>query len=270
MYLVDVKIAGEHPLLGPPPKEVPLRNAPLVRVISQARFPFIAAVSQQDFVAPFQTAIGAEYPILRREQTQGIAFGPTGITQPPAQTVWRFHSKDGQWRVSLSSDFLALETTAYQSRKDFLRRLEDVFQAADAHIKPSQIDRFGLRYIDRITGDALTSISDLVRAEMRGITGSAVSAQIQHALTEAAFKLNGNQIAARWGHLPPNATVDPTAVEPVNEASWILDLDMFSTVPFPFELQSVLGKAGEFAGRIYALFRWSVTKEFLIRYGGDV
>lgn len=270
MYPAHVKALGEHPLSGPPPKEVPLRNAPLVRVVSQVRFPLIAAVGQQDFVAAFQTAVGTDYPVLRREQIQGIALGPTGITQPPAQTVWRFHSKDGKWRVSLASDFLAMETVAYQSRKDFLRRLEVVLRALDVHIKPSQVDRLGLRYIDRITGDALGSIQSLVRPDIRGITGSILSEQIQHALTEAVFNVNGNQIAARWGHLPPNATVDPAAVEPVNEASWILDLDMFSVAPFPFEVEGVLSKAGEFAERIYALFRWSVSEEFLIRYGGDV
>lgn len=264
-----MKTTNEHPLLGPPPREVPLRHAPLVRVVSQARFPLIAAIGHQDFIAPFQAAVGTDYPVLRREQTQELIFGPALITQPP-QTVWRFHSKDGQWRVSLSSDFIALETTAYQSRRDFLRRLGNVLQAADSHIKPSQVDRFGLRYIDRITGDALASIGSLVRSEIRGITGSILSGQIQHALTEAVFRLDGSQIAARWGHLPPNATVDPAAVEPVNEASWILDLDMFSTAPFTFEVDSVLNRAREFAERIYAMFRWSVSKDFLVRYGGDV
>jgi len=62
-------------------------------------------------------------------------------------------------------------------------------------------------------------------------------------------------------------TVDPGAIEPVDVPSWILDLDMFSTVPFPFEVESILEKAGDFAQRIYALFRWAVTKEFLVRYG---
>jgi uncharacterized protein (TIGR04255 family) len=270
VYLPNVKTGAENPLTGPSPKEVPLHNAPLVRVIGQARFPLIAALGQQDSIAPFQAAIGTEYPVLRREQTQGLVIGPVGIAQSPQQIAWRFHSRDEHWRVSVAADFIALETTEYVSRKDFLRRLEAVLQAADLHIKPSQIDRLGLRYIDRITGDALTDIGSLVRPEIRGITGSEVSGHIQHALSEAIFNLAENQIAARWGHLPPNATVDPAAVEPVAVASWILDLDMFSTVPFPFEVENTLEKAGDFAERIYALFRWAVTEEFLIRYGGEV
>jgi len=201
-----VKAGFENPLAGTPPKEMPLRDAPLVRVIGQARFPLIAAIGQQDSIAPFQAAIGTHYPVLRREQTQGLVIGPAGITQSPQQTAWRFHSMDAQWRVSVAADFIALETTAYVSRKDFLHRFEAVLRAADLHIKPSQIDRLGLRYIDRITGDALTSIENLVRPEIRGITGSEVSEHIQHALTEAVFHVKREPDCREVG--PPASECD--------------------------------------------------------------
>ena len=46
----------ENPLTGSPPPEVPLANAPLIRVIAQVRFPLIASVENRSFVAPFQEA----------------------------------------------------------------------------------------------------------------------------------------------------------------------------------------------------------------------
>jgi len=70
--------ATVDPLVAPLPAEVPLKNAPLERVIAQLRFPEILSVEQRDFVAPFQEAIRSKYPVLRQEQTQGILLGPAG------------------------------------------------------------------------------------------------------------------------------------------------------------------------------------------------
>ena len=101
---------------------------------------------------------------------------------------------------------------------------------------------------------------------MRGIAGTPVSAQALHALSESMFALDGARLLARWGRLPPDATVDPAAIEP----SWILDLDMFSAEPVPFSTERVLEDAQRFAERIYTFFRWAVTDDFLRRYGGKV
>ena len=45
------------PLSGPPPAEVQLPNAPLVRVIAQVRFPQILAIRNPDTVAKLQQAV---------------------------------------------------------------------------------------------------------------------------------------------------------------------------------------------------------------------
>jgi uncharacterized protein (TIGR04255 family) len=74
---------------------------------------------------------------------------------------------------------------------------------------------------------------------------------------------------ARWGQLPPNGTVDPAAIEPIPERSWILDLDMFSTKPSRFNEDVVVARATSFAERLYTFFRWFVNDEFLRRYRGD-
>ena len=258
----------EDPFVAPPPAEVPLRDAPLVRVIAQLRFPEILAVEQRDFVAPFQEAIRKAYPILRQEQTQGIVLGLGGASTAKSKTAWRFTDAAAHWRVSLASEFLALETTNYVSRSDFFGRLKFVAGALGAYVEPSQIDRLGVRYIDRITGAAVDDLAQLVRPEVRGISGTLVGAHALHALSESAFDLSDARVLARWGCLPPSATVDPAAIEPIEEKSWILDLDMFSTKPVPFVVDSVIANAERYAERIYAIFRWAVTDNFLTRYGG--
>jgi uncharacterized protein (TIGR04255 family) len=261
-------MSAEDPLVAPLPAEVPLKDAPLVRVIAQLRFPEILAVEQRDFVAPFQEAIRSAYPVLRQEQTQGIMFGPAGVTPVKPQIAWRFSETAGHWRVSLTPTFLALETTKYVSRSDFLARLRAVTEALAQHVEPGQLDRLGVRYIDRITGSAVDELASLVRTEVRGIAGTVAATHVVHALSESVFEVADARVLARWGRLPAGATVDPAAIEPAQDKSWILDLDMFSAAPMPFDVDRVVVEAQRYAERVYTIFRWAVTDEFLKRYGG--
>ena len=261
--------AAIDPFEAPPPAEVPLNDPPLVRVIAQLRFPEILSVERRDFVAPFQEAIRTTYPILRQEQAQGFLVGPADVVPAKSPIAWRFSDTTGNWRVSLTPEFLALETTKYQNRSDFCDRLRLLAEALGEHIQPGQIDRLGVRYIDRITGKAVDDLEKLIRPEVRGISGTLAATHAVHSLSESMFVLGDASVVARWGCLPPGATVDPSAIEPAQEKSWILDLDMFSTTAAPFVIDRVVRDAEQYAERIYTIFRWVVTDDFLLRYGGS-
>lgn len=260
----------EDPFTESSPDEVPLANAPLVRVIAQVRFPEILAIEQRDFVAPFQEAIRATYPVLRQEQIPAVQLGPGNAMQVKPQTAWRFGDADSNWRVSLTPQFLALETTKYTSRSDFFSRLHDIVTPLGDHIEPSLVDRLGVRYIDRITGAAIDDIKTLVRPEVRGIAGASIARHAAHFLTETMFNFANGRTVARWGQLPAGATTDPATIEPVQENSWILDIDMSSAASFPFAVDQVVGLGKKYAEQAYLFFRWAVTAEFLRRYGGKV
>lgn len=260
----------DDPLTAPPSQEVPLPLAPLVRVIAQLRFPPIVSIEKREFIAPFQEAIRQQYPVLRPEQFQDFLLSPTGAAPGTPQVVWRFSDIESHWRVSLSSEFIALETTAYSSRSDFLDRLQHVLVALDEHIEPKVSDRFGLRYIDRVTGPTLDDINQLVHPAVLGIAGTSIAARAQLLLTQSLFDLQSAQMFVRWGRLPPGSTVDPAALEPIPEPSWILDLDMFRAKARPFAVDDLLQEGRHYAERLYEFFRWAVTPEFLRRYGGNV
>ncbi len=258
------------PLVAPPPEEVPLRDAPLVRVIAQVRFPPILAVQQPDFIAPFQEAIRTVYPVLRQEYAQSLLVGPQGISAGQKQVAWRLADLEGAWRVSLAPEFVALETTDYSSRSDFIGRMQAVLEAVAKHLEPAVVQRVGLRYIDRVTGDALDDIAKLVRPEMLGIVNTPLYEHARHALSETLLSVPdaSEQLLARWGHLPEGGTVDPNAIEPIAERSWVLDIDMFSVEPKSFSVDSLVEDLRRYAERLYTVFRWAVTEEFLRRYGG--
>ena len=260
------------PLTSAIPAEVPLPDAPLVRVIAQVRFPPVLSVEKRSFVAPFQEAIRAQYPVLRTEQTQGLLVGPQSASPVSPQIIWRFADVEGNWRVSLAPDFVAIETTTYKSRQDFCERFEAVVQALAEHVSPRVVDRIGIRYIDRITGGAVKDISKLVRPEILGIVTTAAVQHARHTLSESLFTVPEPeaQLLARWGLLPKGGTVDPAAIEPLAEPSWILDLDMFRSEPRTFDPDEIVADTRSYAERIYTFFRWAVTDEFLQWYGGKV
>jgi uncharacterized protein (TIGR04255 family) len=263
--------AADTPLTGPPPAEVPLTDPPLVRVIAQVRFPLIASVEKREFIAPFQEAIRKHYPALRPEQSRGVVLGPQGVMDARSNTVWRFHDTSGAWRVTLAPDFLALETAKYTSRDDFLGRLAGVLQALKEHVDPQVVDRLGVRYIDRVAGENLQSLPQLVRPEVAGILGTQLAEHARHAISENVFVLpdDAGQVTARWGLVPPRGTVDPGAVEAIDETSWLLDVDAFQSETRALEVDAIVEQARGFAERIYSIFRWAVTDEFLRRYGGE-
>jgi hypothetical protein len=106
----------KDPLRGPPPSEVPLKNAPLLRVIAQVRFPTLLAVRSADRVSGFQDAVRDRYPYLEQEN---VAVFPPGLISVPdgghdRVVHWRFWDEQRHWRTTLNQDFLAIETTAYE------------------------------------------------------------------------------------------------------------------------------------------------------------
>ncbi|MBD1813808.1 TIGR04255 family protein [Microcoleus sp. FACHB-45] len=260
-----------NPLTAQPPEEVPLKDAPLIRVIAQVRFPPILSIEKKDFVGSFQEAIREKYPILQPEQTQTFVFGPQGVVQPTFQLTWRFIDTAGSWRVSLAPNFMALETTAYSSRRDFLERLEHLLIAFEQSFNPKIIERFGLRYVNRLIGQELQDISSLVKPEIAGLMGAEFIEDIHQTVNESLFVIpnGGEEIIARWGLMPGDVTFAPD-IEPVAESSWILDIDMSLSKNREFSIEELMSEGRCFAERIYTFFRWAVKDDFLRRFGGKL
>lgn len=256
---------------GPSPAEVPLPHAPLVRVIAQVRFPTILSIRNPEEVATFQENVRSAYPILNQEQVRRVVLNADPPASPKIQedVVWRFHDRDRKWRVSLATDFVALETSRYDNRRDFLTRLQSIVGAVETTMNPQEALRLGIRYIDRITGPALRDVSKLIRREVLGVSLCPIGEAAETVLTETQFRAQEGSLQARWGLLPANGTIDPGTLEPIDEPSWILDLDMSSSEPLDFSADVLGNTAERFTERVYSVFRWMVTTDFLHFYGGQ-
>jgi uncharacterized protein (TIGR04255 family) len=259
-----------NPLIDPPPEEVPLTRAPLVRVLAQVKFAEVLNVENPEIVAQFQTAIAATYGVLSREAgIQVVVPLQVGIQQHRPMTHWRFADRatEWQWRVTLTSQFVTLEVMRYTSRSEFFARLESVLEAVQLHIKPQTMIRLGVRYVNRITGQELEDAAALVRPEIAGVVGTNMAGMVSMTVSETVFAMDTQRMAARWGLIPANTTVDPS-IEPIPERCFMIDLDVFDETPSNFDSNAIAARGKQFARRSYSFFRWAVTPEFLHRFGG--
>lgn len=251
--------------------EVTLPHSPLIRVVAQVRFPPVASLANQEFIAPFQEKLRRDYPILRKEQELGLIIGPSGAaTQPTNGVVWRLAQKDEIWRLSLGANFLSLETTGYSSLPEFAGRFVLALEALAELAHPVIYDRLGLRYINRIYGnERLSRLPKLVRPELLGSLGVDVGkATITNSVLQTQFDIDDIGLLVRAVQLPKDSTFDPASVTPISQPSWILDLDAFTPKPQDFDVKQIADLLQHLAARCYRLFRWSITDQFVVECGG--
>jgi uncharacterized protein (TIGR04255 family) len=259
-----------NPLTAPSPVEVQLPNAPLVQVLAQVRFPIVAAIEQREFIAGFQESIRKTYPVLRQHKTQNLTINGLNPPSVSESTLWQFTDVENHWKVALASEFIAIETNAYSNRTEFLDRLGVLLTALNTHFSPGLIDRLGVRFINQLKGEDVTELPKLVKPEVLGLLSPSLQGFIQHHISEATFDLPAALLLARWGQLPPGQTTDPSSLPPIEQFSWILDLDMSNQKPRPFNIEGILEEARGFTERLYTFFRWMVTDEFLRKFGGNI
>ena len=118
----------DHPF-GPPVPSVALSPNSLVFVVAQLRFPPVVSINEDGFVGPFQELIRSEYPNLEKAVEAQITLSPDGVHRTEGGVLWKFSTSDSSWHVALTSSFVAVSTSAYSNRNEFLTRLDCVLAA---------------------------------------------------------------------------------------------------------------------------------------------
>ena len=266
---------AENPFFGSVPQSQHLRNAPLVRVLAQVAFPRIVKVREEAYIADFQEALRREYPNFTAEPFHGVAINIVdGMpqVQQHASTMWRFLDAENNWRVSLAQDFLALEVTRYSTRSEFLERMESVLTSLATTVRPTQVQRIGYRYVDRIADAvSLHRLADLIRPELLGVLASSPFDSVDISMSELIAATAEGKLIVRYGAAPKGFSHDPNLAPPTDVASWVLDVDSFSvnTAPVNFLPSEICARLNGVANRAYAFFRWAVKPDFLAHFGAD-
>ena len=257
-------------------EEIPLSSAPLIAVVSQIRFPPIASITHEEFIGSFQEQIRRDFPVLRKEREVSVVLSPDGVG-PAGEptTVWRFSDRphEPEWTVSLAPSFIALDTSKYESRANFLKRLRSLLVALGNTIAPSTCDRIGVRYVDRVLLDeSNNNLADLVRPEVLGVTtvDPGGEANLSYSVSDTEFRVGEATLHGRWGMVPPGVQMDPLHGMATDSPSWILDLDMYSSDYMEFDVDLLISASEHFAECIYRFFRWATRPDLLHRYGGII
>jgi uncharacterized protein (TIGR04255 family) len=258
-----------------PVAEVHLVDAPLARVLTQVRYSRTPALVSPAGEAQLAEALG-RYPVRRQGVAQAVVvqIGPQGIAQaPPSPTsqILTFSEPQERWKVTVSDTSLSIETSEYDTRDDFCQRALEVFEAVAAVDLPPVVDRIGVRYIDRLVGDALGRVGDYLHPSLIGLTGAIETSDLEvvQSVTQSRIRAMSNELLTiNSGLVPAGAIVDPV-VPALNEPSWLLDIDVATIAGGQaFEPSEVAALVRGFAEHAYIFFRFATTDEFLNDFGG--
>jgi uncharacterized protein (TIGR04255 family) len=255
------------PLKLPPPDETRLSRSPLEVVICQIRFEAHPEVSEGEFAREFHEALGGDqgrYPKIDtlEEQQVGVTIVPTAETpslESSTKRGWRMTSADDSWVVTLSPDHVSLETSAYTTwAGDFEDRLNALVDVVAQQLKPTFVQRLGLRYVDRIKELELKSVQDwgsYIRPELLGvISHPELGEAVKAAQSLVVFELDGGAgCNLRHGPLPPDK----------ERVDYLLDYDIFRQGGRAFDPDAIKKEAGEFNHWALQLFQASLEDALL-------
>lgn len=238
-------------------EQVVLQGSPLEEVVCQLRFPQILKISASP-PAEFQELVRKQLPTL--EQERGIQIGMAGgepILAATNEPAWQFGSTDQQWTATLTSQFIALKTTAYTEFEDFLSRLLSIVEPFERIYEPPYYARVGLRYVNRLViereDDRRVEWERLLNSHLAGIYADPVLRDgIAASNHQLVLKTEYGQIG--WRH-----SMDVGLTEGVPAERFTLDFDHYNDgqVACQSIRQLLLG----FNDAVYRLFRWCLTDE---------
>lgn len=249
---------------------------PLALALCQVRFATKFGLNDLS-VASFQEALEGDYPNPERQQqltaVQGGAHGGQGDLQVPIpEMLWKFTDDTGDWSVTLTQDFVALETRAYADFDDFLIRLRRVLDVLNQTIRPRVGRRIGLRYINEIRFD-VGDWTDIIQKELLGVLAiESIRDSVDQAMQVLTLRAQEAQISLRHGVFPAGTTVVPKpGSQTPTTPFYLIDIDMFREFAPPRSLTmdpvAISEYVATFHSTVSQLFRWATTEEYRASLG---
>lgn len=256
-------------------EEIVLSRAPLVRVLAQVRLPGVVSMlpgRYNETATQVMTELQDAYGVVEQHHEAVFTLSPTGVEAQQGPSIWRARSADRRWLLTIAPNFVALETSAYTVRQDFMERFVEVLRVVESVIRPPEVERIGLRYTNRIeSSEHVKSVGQLLQPEALGglLTPRPPGVALVHLMTEALYRSAPDRMVhLRSGLVPGNSAFDPD-IPALDKPSWILDLDSFTTERAPFDVQTLGHVSTELALAAYRYFRWLITDEFIEQFRGE-
>lgn len=235
---------------------------PLDEVICQLRFPAILKI-EVELPSIFQEKIRKYYPYYSVKSTiqlpsvipPELAAMMSGGNNP--KLAHEFISVDGNWKLNVTREFIALTCQKYERWEDFKGYLKIGTDALEEVYAPSFYTRLGLRYRDTIKRSKL-GISDkswgtLLEANIAGALASYPTCnEIQHIAHELLVKLPRESSYIQVQHGLNRDSLD-------DEHTYIIDADLYTDKQT--EIIDAVSNLDFLNTQARLFFRWCITKE---------
>jgi uncharacterized protein (TIGR04255 family) len=241
------------------------KKNPLDNVICQIQFPPILKI-EVDIPASFQEKIRGNFPNYNETSRFKISIPQEIMKNIPKDIISQlpmplqkknheFISEDDNWKVNLTSTFIALSSTNYLRWEEFREKLKIVFDAFTEIYSPPHTTRIGLRYADIIVRSelGLTEVkwSELLKPHILGLLGSSdIEGKIESLENKCEIQLSDNSSKVRIITILGEHLV-------AKENCFVLDSDLFNEGKMSIE--QVWNKLEYLHDRSSRLIRWSIT-----------
>ena len=245
---------------------------PLEQVVCQIKFPPLLKI---DHEIPYvlQEAIRQVFPQFSDQQSiqtsvsnvagafqMNVALG-TG--QIPGPRNFAFTTEDGNTKISLARDFLAMETSRYTRWEEFKNFLDEPWSQVCSIYRPTYAARIGLRYINVIRRSLVNlgsaEWSELINPSVIGVLSES---KLRESVTGIESVVNIN--------LPDSKSAVRLAcrtVEHVPSQEQCLMIDADFSVSARSEISDVNSQLEYFHLQSTNLFRWCITDKLHMAMG---
>lgn len=266
-------------LVGQP--RVVLGSSPLTLAICRINFTEKLKATTDEVAGAFQDRIDSRYPILDTVTSLTMEFAgtfghPASSRTLPSQKTLQFSDPSKNWVVSLSNDSISLECRAYESFDDLIGRLHDVLIACIDTVRPTLVNRIGLRYINEIRLSTQAEVFSLIEPTLLGPLTIAPFAESSTSAIQTMELKAGEwaKINLNHGLFSSGTSVQPRLNEvPTQGPFYLLDLDVYQVFEgnhsIAMNADNIASRTQEFHDTLSRIFWWSVTEEFVLQSKGS-
>ena len=244
---------------------------PLKQVICQLRFPKILRIDTER-PAQFQEAVRREFPHFQEDPDRSSLPLPDGVSELiPKELLqslsrtqnrrFQFVSRDKTWIISLTKDFVALETSNYVRWEGFREKVELVLRALANVYNPTHFIRIGLRYRNVIDRKVLklddVPWRDLLSSRIAGPLGA-------HEIVDDVFEHHGTFLVQLDGGMDVVRVQHGLATDEAVDTHYLvylLDHDFFTKKDVDTEVSDVVRRFDLYNLQNRWLFSWCIKSK---------